>query len=220
MFLYHYGAVQAYSTLTHPFTRFIASFDTFLQWLSVARSARQAPRIYSSAGSPLRTQSTPAPYYRMRCQFSTSVSAYATDTGHPSLAAPPLAGAPDSLALRDMFFPPFICTLPPNPNHSYRNPVSLTRRQLTMLCYTIHPPHLQTPPNPIEYDTAIARVDLLDAFLTPGMRSTLTCPRSVIEMHLSPNVNDVAACTHSLITRVASSEQTPDRAVNAIVDTI
>lgn len=73
---------------------------------------------------------------------------------------------------------------------------------------------------PTVYDTAVARINSLDAFLTPSMKSTLTCLLSVMQQHLSPPASDdVPAPTNPLFTRIASDE-TPDHAIKDLVDTI
>lgn len=80
------------------------------------------------------------------------------------------------------------------------------------------PPGVLVPlTDPTEYDKAIARVQLLDTFLTPGMRCTLTSMLSVMAMHLTP---PDGLDTHPLITRVSSPEQTPDASIKDIVDII
>lgn len=81
------------------------------------------------------------------------------------------------------------------------------------------PPTLPAPTSTdsTEYGRAIARVQLLDAFLTPSMRCTLTSMLSVMNLHTTPpNGLD----THALISRVASPEQTPDHCIKDIVDII
>lgn len=104
------------------------------------------------------------------------------------------------LAPRKMFFP-LSFYAPPTPV-----PISV-------------PPTLPatTSTDSTEYGRAIARVQLLDAFLTPSMRCTLTSMLSVMNLHTTP---PDGLDTHALITRVASSEQTPDHCIKDIVDII
>lgn len=129
----------------------------------------------------------------------------------------PSAGPPKPLALRDMFFPLRLYSPPESESQ-----ISKPELPSPPSAHDVEPldPSPPSPNTPTEYDTAIARVERLDAFLTPGMKSTLTCMLSVIEMHRSPKVDGVSASTHSLISRVASSEQTPDHTIKDIVDTI
>lgn len=74
-----------------------------------------------------------------------------------------------------------------------------------------------THEQPIAYDIAIARVQLLHTFLTPSMRCTLTSMLYVMNMHPPP---PEGLATHALIARVASPEQTPDHCIKDIVDVI
>lgn len=131
----------------------------------------------------------------------------------------PSVARPKPLALRELFFP----LVPYSPPES--EPILLEPNLPSPLSVHDGAPldsspltsPITTPPT--EFDNAIARVERLDAFLTPGMKSTLTCMLSVLDMHLSPKVEGVAA-THCLIMKVASPEQTPDASIKDLVDTI
>lgn len=129
-----------------------------------------------------------------------------------SPAKPPSAVHSKTLASRDMFFP-LVLYSPPESERLEPDPISPP---------SVHDndpsPSIPTTTDPLtDFNNALARIGQLDAFLTPGMKSTLTCMLSVIDMHLSPT----AACRpHFLITRVASAEQTPDAGIKDIVDTI
>lgn len=135
----------------------------------------------------------------------------ASTTTTNTLAETPLAVSPKPLASREMFFP-LVLYCPPESEPLGPDPISPP---------SVHndpsPPTPTTTSPPTDFDNALARIAQLDAFLTPGMKSTLTCMLSVLAMHLSPT----AVCSpHSLITRVASAEQTPDAGIKDIVDTI
>lgn len=132
----------------------------------------------------------------------TSNTATTDSAGDPSPGECPKPPA----AFREMFFPlSFYAAPAPVPA-----PGALRVHLPTSTCATSHDP-------PTAYDTAIARVQLLHAFLTPSMRCTLTSMLSVINMHLPP---PEGLATHSLIARVASAEQTPDHRIKDIVDII
>lgn len=78
-----------------------------------------------------------------------------------------------------------------------------------------------TPAPPNEYDNAVSRINNLDGFLTPSMKSSITCLLAVMQTHLSPlSVDGVPAIADPLFSRIASQDQTPDHGIKDIVDTI
>lgn len=138
--------------------------------------------------------------------------------GTPS--EPPSTVPPKLVAPREMFFPLVLYSPPESKSLISEPDLSSPPSVHDVEQHDPYPLTSTTTDSPTEFDNAIARVKRLDAFLTPGMKSTLTCMLSVLEMHLSPKADGVTPSTHSLITRVASSEKTPDDSIKDIVDTI
>lgn len=140
-------------------------------------------------------------------------------SGTPGTPVESIAGElPNPLASRDMFFALSLYSPP-----EWESELSETGEPSPGSDPELE--HLvDSPPGPLpptEYDDAIARVNRLDGFLTPGMKSTLTCLLTVIQLHLSPpTLNGVPAITDQLITRVASQDETPDHGIKDIVDII
>lgn len=189
-------------------THLLLSFDTFS--FPAATTTSQTQLLFPSfLYSPLANMSEPLSPLETEAIF---VSNTPITPGTP--LAPVTPETPSSgkcpkppLASREMFFPLSFCS-PPASVTAPPGPLQLPSPTSTSA----------TPQVPAtEYGHAVARVKSLDAFLTPSMRSTLNSMLSVMEMHLLP---PEGLATHSLISRIASREQTPDDSIKDIVDII
>lgn len=124
------------------------------------------------------------------------------------------------LASRDMFFPLSLYSAP-EWESDRSQPDDASRPLGADLVASPSTLDETTPESPNEYDNAVSRINRLDGFLTPSMKSTITCLLAVMQTHLlPPTLDDAPAITNPLFTRIASPDQTPDHAIKDIVDTI
>lgn len=138
--------------------------------------------------------------------FDTAVTPVTSITPVTPSDSNPGEGPPPPLASRDFFFPLSLYTRPaPSPPGPQLPPSSTTL-----------PGNIAT-----KYQDAVARVENLDAFLTPNMRCTLSSMLAVVNTHLSQSAtpDNPATVPHSLVSLVASPDYSGEQ-IKDIVDII